>query len=98
MTALVEAGVEVVAGWGGLRYPEAIRRGVVGCMPGCDLAAALLELDQRGRGDGETEDELYRRILPLLPYEAQSLDLFILGAKTACATSCPGPPPPTAPR
>jgi 2-keto-3-deoxy-L-arabinonate dehydratase len=76
------AGIEIVAGWGGLHYLESIRRGAIGCMPGCDLAPALLRIDRLARGgDLVAADTLYRAILPLLSYEAQSLDLLLLGAK-----------------
>lgn len=76
------AGIEIVAGWGGLQYLESIRRGAIGCMPGCDLAPALLRIDRLARtGDMIAADALYRAILPLLSYEAQSLDLLVLGAK-----------------
>ncbi|HET9520715.1 MAG TPA: dihydrodipicolinate synthase family protein [Candidatus Limnocylindrales bacterium] len=81
-SAAIAAGIEVVAGWGGQHYLESIRRGATGCMPGCDLGPALVEIDRRAReGDGAGADALYRTILPLLSYEAQSLDLLLLGAK-----------------
>jgi 2-keto-3-deoxy-L-arabinonate dehydratase len=82
VSALVREGVDVVAGWGGLHYLEGIRRGAVGCMPGCDLAPAFRVIDRLAREAqvGEAE-ELYRRVLPLLAYEAQSLELLVLGAK-----------------
>jgi 2-keto-3-deoxy-L-arabinonate dehydratase len=76
------AGIEIVAGWGGLQYLESIRRGAIGCMPGCDLGPALVRIDGLARaGDVAAADSLYRAILPLLSYEAQSLDLLVLGAK-----------------
>jgi len=51
-------------------------------MPGCDLAPALLDIDRRARaGDHAGADATYRAILPLLSFEAQSLDLLLLGAK-----------------
>lgn len=80
-SAVAAAGMEIVAGWGGLHYLESIRRGASGCMPGCDLGPAIVALDRLARsGDGDA-DTLYRTILPLLSYEAQSLDLLLLGAK-----------------
>ena len=82
ITSLVAAGLEVVAGWGGLHYLENIDRGASGCMPGCDLAPALLEIDRLARsGDRPGATRLYQAILPLLSYEAQSLELLISGAK-----------------
>lgn len=82
VSAACAAGIEVVAGWGGLGYPDSVARGAVGVMPGCDLAAALLDIDRRARrGDDAGADATYRAILPLLSFEGQSLDLLLLGAK-----------------
>jgi 4-hydroxy-tetrahydrodipicolinate synthase len=76
------AGVEIVAGWGGLGYLDSIARGASGCMPGCDLGPAIVAIDRLARaGDPDGADALYRAILPLLAWEAQSLDLLLLGAK-----------------
>lgn len=81
-SAAIAAGIEVVAGWGGQHYLESVRRGANGCMPGCDLGPALVEIDRSARsGDPGAAEALYRTILPLLSYEAQSLDLLLLGAK-----------------
>ena len=82
VSAAIAAGIEVIAGWGGLNYLESMRRGAVGCMPGCDLGAAILDIDRRWRsGDADGADAAYRRILPLLSYVGQSLDLLVLGSK-----------------
>lgn len=82
VSAAHAAGIEVVAGWGGLGYLDSVARGAVGVMPGCDLAPALLDIDRRARsGDHAGADATYRSILPLLSYEGQSLDLLLLGAK-----------------
>jgi dihydrodipicolinate synthase/N-acetylneuraminate lyase len=81
-SAAGEAGIEIVAGWGGLLYLEQVARGATGCMPGCDLGPAFVAIDRRARsGDGATAADLYRRILPLLSWSTQSLDLLLLGAK-----------------
>lgn len=77
-------GVEVVAGWGGLHYPESLRRGAVGCMPGSDLGPAFVAMHRLAcDGQAEAADVLYRTILPLLSYTTQSLELLILSAKHA---------------
>jgi 2-keto-3-deoxy-L-arabinonate dehydratase len=78
-------GMDVVAGWGGLHYLESLERGAVGCMPGCDLGPAFVEIDRLAR-EGTPDaaaaaKALYDSLLPLLSYEAQSLDLLVLGAK-----------------
>lgn len=81
-SAVLQAGLEVVAGWGGTAYPEQILRGASGCMPGCDLGPAIGAIDRLARAGRDAEAaELYRAVLPLLSYEAQSLDLLLLGAK-----------------
>lgn len=81
---LVASSLRVMAGWGGLHYPESFGRGAVGCMPGSDLGAALSELhgllEQERHEDA---DRLYRAILPLLAYQTQSLAMLVLGAKRA---------------
>jgi len=81
-SAAIAAGIEVVAGWGGQHYLESVRRGASGCMPGCDLGPAIAVIDRRARaGDAAGAETTYRAILPLLSYEAQSLELLLLGAK-----------------
>lgn len=81
-SAAAAAGIDVVAGWGGQHYLESIRRGAVGCMPGCDLGPALVVIDRLARsGEIAAAEERYREILPLLSYETQSLELLLLGAK-----------------
>jgi dihydrodipicolinate synthase/N-acetylneuraminate lyase len=82
ITALVAGGVAVVAGWGGLHFPEALRRGAAGLMPGCDLAAAFAALHAAWLAGREEEaDERYEALLPYLAYQAQSLELLVLSAK-----------------
>lgn len=82
MPAAAAAGIEVVAGWGGLGYIESARRGAIGVMPGCDLGPSMVVIDRALRaGDIAAAERLYRTVLPLLSYEAQSLDLLLLGAK-----------------
>ncbi len=82
VSAAAEAGIEIVAGWGGLLYLEQIRRGASGCMPGCDLGPAIVALDRQARhAEPAAAEAGYRQILPLLSFQVQSLDLLILGAK-----------------
>ena len=81
-SAAHEAGVEIVAGWGGLGYPEQVARGAVGCMPGSDLGPAIKHIDVALRlGDSDAAWSLYECILPLLAFETVSLDRILLGAK-----------------
>jgi 4-hydroxy-tetrahydrodipicolinate synthase len=82
VSALVAGGLDVVAGWGGLHYPESLERGAIGLMPGCDLAAAFVALHVAWRaGDREGAERTYATLLPYLAYQAQSLDLIVLAAK-----------------
>lgn len=81
-SAAHDAGIAIVAGWGGLGYLEQVRRGAVGCMPGCDLGPALLHVDRAARAGDETEAlRRYRQLLPLLAFETVSLERLLLGAK-----------------
>jgi 4-hydroxy-tetrahydrodipicolinate synthase len=78
------AGIAVVAGWGGIDYVDAMRRGAIGVMPGCDLAPALARIHELGvSGQWVAAQREYAQILPLLAYESQSLELLIVGAKLA---------------
>ncbi len=81
-SAIRAAGLELVAGWGGLHYLEQVTRGAVGCMPGCDLGPAIVAIDRAVRsGDRNGAEALYRRILPFLSLATASLDLLLLTAK-----------------
>jgi 4-hydroxy-tetrahydrodipicolinate synthase len=81
-SAIHDAGLELVAGWGGLHYLEQLARGAVGCFPGCDLGPAIKAIDRAAReGRPDEARALYRRILPLLSLATASLDLLLLTAK-----------------
>ncbi|MEX1295629.1 MAG: dihydrodipicolinate synthase family protein [Candidatus Limnocylindrales bacterium] len=81
-SAIHEAGLELIAGWGGLHYLEQLDRGAVGCFPGCDLGPAIKAIDTAARGGRAGEAQaLYRRILPFLSLATASLDLLLLTAK-----------------
>ena len=81
-SAIHAAGLELVAGWGGLNYLEQLARGAVGCFPGCDLGPAIAAIDRSARaGDHDAARELYRRILPFLSLATASLELLLLTAK-----------------
>ncbi len=75
---LAAAGLRVFTGNGGINYPEFVARGAVGCVPGLDLAPAWLRIDgllrEGSRGAGLAE---YEKILPLLTFGMQSLDLYM---------------------
>lgn len=81
-SAIVEAGLELLAGWGGLDYLEQVARGAVGCFPGCDLGPAIKAIDRAARaGEAMEAQAQYRAILPFLSVVTVSLDLLLLAAK-----------------
>ncbi len=75
---LAAAGLRVFTGSAGINYPEHVARGAVGCVPGLDLAPAWLRIDDMLRA-GSIENALaeYEKILPLLIFGFQSLDLYM---------------------
>lgn len=84
VTRLTAAGVDVVAGWGGVGYVDAIIAGAVGCMPGSDLGPAFVAIDRLSRrGDLVGARRAYSLIEELLLVEAASLELLIASAKRA---------------
>ena len=75
---LAAAGLRVFSGSGGINYPEFVARGAVGCVPGLDLAPAWLRIDRLLReGSAEAGVAEYEKILPLLAFGMQSLDLYM---------------------
>lgn len=81
--SVVAAGLEVVAGWGGIDYLERLRCGAIGCMPGSDLGPAFHEIHRLAATSPQRAQELYLRVLPLLSYASQSLEMLILASKRA---------------
>lgn len=75
--------MEILAGWGGLEFMDALRRGACGCMPGADVAPLLVEVYQDFRaGDLQRAQSCFDRLLPLLAFSSVSLDRFVVEAKT----------------
>jgi dihydrodipicolinate synthase/N-acetylneuraminate lyase len=94
--------IDILAGWGGLEFMDALRRGACGCMPGADVAPALVAVYAAFRdGQPEQAQALFNRIQPLLAFSALSLDRFITVAKTVLAQhgliACADPRPPFTP-
>ena len=73
---LADAGVDVFVGLEGANYPDHVLRGAAGCVPGLDLALALVGIDQNLRS-GQIALGLaeYAKIAPLMMFKSQSLDL-----------------------
>lgn len=89
ISAVVEAlghEVGVLCGWGGLGLLDALRRGACGCMPGADFAPRLVAVYEAFQaGQIEQAQSLFDPLLPLLSFSAQSIDRFVIVAKTALA-------------
>lgn len=82
VSALVREGVTIIAGWGGLHYFEAARRGAVGVFAGCDMAPALQQVHQElAAGNWRTAEVAYSQLVPLLAFQARSLELLLLSSK-----------------
>lgn len=75
--------VSIFSGGGGLHLMDALRAGAVGTIPGCDIPAVLVAV-YRAFSDGRSveAEQLFRRALPLLVYEMQSLDFCIACQKS----------------
>lgn len=73
-------------GWGGLGLLDALRGGACGCMPGADFAPALVEVYEAFTANRfEQAQERFEGFMPLLSFAAQSLDRFVIVAKTILA-------------
>jgi 4-hydroxy-tetrahydrodipicolinate synthase len=92
--------VSVLAGNGGLYFPQFLRRGADGAMTGFAYPDVLAQVYERfAAGDAEGADDLYDRFLPLIAHEQQpgfglALRKEILRRRGAIATGAarqPGP-------
>jgi 4-hydroxy-tetrahydrodipicolinate synthase len=92
--------VSILAGNGGLYFPQFLRRGADGAMTGFAFPDVLVQVYERYRaGDARGAEDLYDRILPLVAHEQQpgfglALRKEILrrrGAIAGAAVRQPGP-------
>lgn len=75
--------LRVYGGHGGVYLMDVLDAGSWGLIPGADVTATLARAWRAfQRGDRDTADAEYRRVLPLLVYQAQSLGMLVGGAKT----------------
>lgn len=81
VSALGGLPVPVIVGWGGINLPDRLRRGATGCMPGAGTAKAFVDIISSWEKDTLAGEALYRRLLPLISYAGQSLDLMIAATK-----------------
>lgn len=69
-------------GNGGMYLLDCLRAGARGIMPGVDTVDRLVEVERaERRGDSDSADELFARLLPLLVFEMQSIDHYNACAK-----------------
>lgn len=73
-----DARLGVFGGNGGLHYLDALEAGAVGMIPGCECVDELVAIfSAHQAGDLARATGLYRRVMPLLAFEMQSLDFYI---------------------
>jgi dihydrodipicolinate synthase/N-acetylneuraminate lyase len=78
--------IEVIAGWGGLEWLDALERGACGCMPGADVGPRLGEVYTAYRaGEIDRARSTFDSVRPLIEFSSHSLDRFVIVAKTALA-------------
>ncbi len=80
--------LEMLVGWGGIGFIEALERGAVGCMPGADAISPMAQVYERFvAGDVDTARAIYAAVLPVLVTKGASVQTFIQSAKylLACA-------------
>ncbi len=86
ISSLVEesgARIKPFVGYAGAQMVDAFARGAVGCMPGCSLPEAYLEIYHAlARGDRKEAASLHARLLPLINFMMQSLEFVIQCEKT----------------
>jgi dihydrodipicolinate synthase/N-acetylneuraminate lyase len=78
--------VAIFSGNGGLYLLDTFRGGAAGAIPGCDIPECFVTI-YRAYDEGRIEDAevLFGRLLPLLVYQNQSLDLLIATTKALLA-------------
>jgi 4-hydroxy-tetrahydrodipicolinate synthase len=75
---LVEAGLTVFGGQGGLYTMDGLESGATGLIPGCEAGGAFARLlDAWTQGHRDDAWAAYLRLVPLLAFEFQGLDHYI---------------------
>ena len=78
--------IKTFVGYAGLQMPDAFARGAVGCMPGGSLSEIYIKIyDHIQRGEEDTALSLHARLLPLINFMMQSLEMSIRTEKTILA-------------
>lgn len=74
--------LQMLVGWGGIGFIEALERGAVGCMPGADAIGPMRQVYERYMaGDIARARAIYAAILPVLVAKGGNLQSFIQSAK-----------------
>lgn len=74
--------LQMLVGWGGIGFIEALERGAVGCMPGADAIRPMRQVYERYvAGDIDCARAIYAAILPVLVAKGGNLQSFIQSAK-----------------
>ncbi len=74
--------LQMLVGWGGIGFIEALERGAVGCMPGADAIGPMRQVYERYvAGDIDGARAIYATILPMLVAKGGNLQSFIQSAK-----------------
>jgi 4-hydroxy-tetrahydrodipicolinate synthase len=68
--------LRTLVGYAGLHLPEAVARGVDGCMPSCSLSRVFVRLFSLLKDGREEGYLLHRRLLPLLLFMMQSIEIM----------------------
>ncbi|MFQ5662611.1 MAG: dihydrodipicolinate synthase family protein [Terriglobia bacterium] len=86
LVAESRGGIKTFVGYAGLQMPDAFARGAVGCMPGGSLSEIYVKIyDHIQRGEGDAAFSLHARLLPLVNFMMQSLEMSIRTEKTILA-------------
>ncbi len=75
--------IKTFVGYAGLQLPDALARGAVGCMPGGSLSEIYVKIyDHFQRSEQDAGLALHARLLPLINFTMQSLEMSIRTEKT----------------
>jgi dihydrodipicolinate synthase/N-acetylneuraminate lyase len=74
---VTSGGVGVIAGWGGMYFPELVPAGICGIMPGLAVADLLAAAWNRfAAGDRNGGFDIFTDILPQIVYSLQNMEFF----------------------
>ncbi|MBI3962114.1 MAG: dihydrodipicolinate synthase family protein [Deinococcus sp.] len=77
--------LKTLVGYLGLQLPDALARGAVGCMPSASLSEAFVHLFGLLQSGGDEGHAFHQRLLPLLNFMMQSIEMLIACEKALLA-------------